>query len=927
MKPSKSSPQQSPFPLASAAKNNCEGEGCCEPAVDRRSFFRLAGFGAAAAASFQPLSAAQLTQSAAEALGPETQRILRDPVWPTLCHYDREHLERIAMPVGGVGTGCLSLMGNGALRDWEVVNRPAKGFTPVLSGGTPFFAIWFDDGERKGARVLEGPLPSNAYEGSHGSLNPTHHLPRFANAEFFAAWPLGRLELNQADLPLRVSLKAFSPFIPTDSGASGWPMAVLRYEVTNLSAKPMRVSVCGSLPNFVGIDGWETTRDWKGDRSPSGARKNRNRAGMRSPGAEGVLLDSEGVSRDAEAWGSLAIAALDVEPDTGRLSFRKTWTDPQWGGAMLDFWDDFAADGILDNRPEIEQDAPVASVAHIETIPALGAQVFSFAIAWHFPNRFAWNVREEKRSEEDRIGNYYTEQFEDAWDVLRRAAVDLPSLEKRTVAFVDTFLSSSLADVVKEAALFNASTLVTQTCFRTPDGKFYGWEGTADSKGCCHGSCTHVWNYEQTTAFLFGDLAWSMRDVEFNHATDAEGLMSFRVHLPLSRAQQFGKPAADGQMGCVMKAYRDWQLSGDENALRSIWPGVKRSLTFCWIPGGWDANKDGVMEGAQHNTMDVEYYGPNPQMGFWYLGALRAAEEMARYVGDDAFANTCAGLYQRGSAWMDANLFNGEYYIHLVQPPGDPSKVSQKLLVGMGARDLANPDFQLATGCLVDQLVGQYMAHICGLGYLAKQENVQATLRAILKYNYRETLSDHFNSMRSFALGNEKALLMASYPKERPAKPFPYWSEVMTGFEYTAAAGMIYEGMDAEGLTCIQNVRDRYDGLKRSAFDEAECGHHYARAMAAWAAVLALSGFHYSAVAGEITFASNAGDYFWSTGYAFGTCKVSRAGGAFTVRLSVREGSVRFRTVTLQGAGSAAFPETRTLRGGDSAEISIRADA
>ncbi len=149
----------------------------------------------------------------------------------------------------------------------------------------------------------------------------------------------------------------------------------------------------------------------------------------------------------------------------------------------------------------------------------------------------------------------------------------------------------------------------------------------------------------------------------------------------------------------------------------------------------------------------------------------------------------------------------------------------------------------------------------------------------------------------------------------------------MTGFEYTAAVGMLYEGMDAEGLACIQNVRDRYDGLKRSAFDEAECGHHYARAMAAWAAVLALSGFHYSAVAEQITFASNAGDYFWSTGYGFGSCKVSRTGDSYIVRLNAREGTVRFRTVELQGAGSATFPETRTLRGGDSVEIRIQAKA
>jgi uncharacterized protein (DUF608 family) len=881
----------SPFPLAADSRNPCRQPGCCEPAVDRRSFFRLAGFGVtAAAATFEPLAAAQLASPFQGDLRPEDSPILSDASWPTLRVYRGQHLERLAMPVGGVGTGCLSLMGNGALRDWEVGNRPAKGFTPVVSGGAPFFAVWWDDGAKKAARVLEGPLPVSAYEGSHGSENPTHNLPRFRDAAFYAAWPLGRLELSEAALPLRVSLKAFSPFIPTDSEASGWPMAVLRYEVTNISSQPLPVSVCGVLPNFVGMDGWETTRDWKGDRFPTGAKQNRNEAGRRAPGAEGIFLDSAGVASESEAWGSLALAALGVEPDVGKLSFRENWSDPQWGGAILDFWDDFLQDGMLDPRPAASQQAPVASVAHRETIAPGATETFAFAIAWHFPNRYAWNTREEDRQEIDRIGNYYTTRFADAWDVVRQAAAYLPELERRTVSFVKDFLSSALPPVVKEAALANASTLVTQTCFRTPDGNFYGWEGTADSKGCCHGSCTHVWNYEQTTPFLFGDLAWSMREVEFGHATDDSGLMSFRVHLPLSRATQFGRPAADGQMGCILKIYRDWQLSGDHAALERLWPGVKRALSFCWIPGGWDADRDGVMEGAQHNTMDVEYYGPNPQMGFWYLGALRAAEEMAKHLGDAAFAATCRELYEKGSAWMDANLFNGEYYIHRVDPPGDPAKVAPMLLVGMGAKDLANPDFQLASGCLVDQLVGQYMAHICGLGHLARPDNLRATLRAILKYNYRESLAGHFNSMRSFALENEKALLMASYPKDRPAKPFPYWSEVMTGFEYTAAVGMLYEGMANEGLTCIQNIRDRYDGYKRSPFDEAECGHHYARAMAAWAAVLALTGFHYSAVRQTMTLRVPAGLHFWSTGRAFGLCRVAAVGQRTEVELTVREG-------------------------------------
>ncbi|HOZ60284.1 MAG TPA: GH116 family glycosyl hydrolase, partial [Nakamurella multipartita] len=200
-----------------------------------------------------------------------------------------------------------------------------------------------------------------------------------------------------------------------------------------------------------------------------------------------------------------------------------------------------------------------------------------------------------------------------------------------------------------------------------------GWEGCCDRGGCCHGSCTHVWNYDLATPLLFGALARTMRDVEFGHATDERGLMSFRVHLPLSRAREWRYAAADGQMGCLIKLYREWRLSGDAEFLRRLWPAARRALEFCWVPGGWDADRDGLMEGCQHNTMDVEYYGPNPQMTGLYLGALRAGEEMARAVGDPEFAATCRDLFTKGREAMGRLLFNGDYYEHEIRPPAPGS--------------------------------------------------------------------------------------------------------------------------------------------------------------------------------------------------------------------------------------------------------------
>jgi non-lysosomal glucosylceramidase len=791
--------------------------------------------------------------------------------WKFLKHYDWDHLGKIALPIGGIGTGTVSLGGRGDLRDWEIMNRPAKGYSPGLA----FFAVSIGlPGKSRVTRALQGPIEFYEYEGAKGSIH--QGLPGFRNCSFDGSYPLGQVNLSDKDIPVRVQLRAFNPFLPTDPDASGIPIAILRYAITNATATEIQVSVCGSMQNFIGNDGVAAL---------AARNVNSYRTGE---GVTGILMSSDSVDRAAETWGTIGLSTPATEQG---VTNRTNWCSDGWATPLLDFWDDFSDDGKLKDR-SANVKTPWASLAVQKMIPAGKTRVFTFYITWHFPNRFAWG--------KTMVGNYYTTQYKDAWDVIEKTFRELPRLERATVEFNNAFCSSDLPSAVKEAALFNLSTLRTQTCFRTPDGTFFAWEGCNDHVGLGWGSCTHVWNYEQALAFLFGSLSKTMRKIEFGPETDSTGLMSFRARLPLSETPK-GRAAADGQLGCIMKMYRDWQLSGDDSLLRSLWPSVKRALEFCWIPRGWDANKDGVMEGCQHNTMDVEYYGPNGQMELWYLGALRAAEKMAAFVGDADFALLCRQLFRSGSEWTDAHLFNGEYFIHLFQPPADNSSIAPSLVVGMGAKDVQSGDYQLGEGCLVDQLVGQYMAHICGLGYLVKPEHIKTTLKSIMKYNYRPSLHDHFNCMRSFALEDEAALLMAVYPTRRLENPFPYFTEVMTGFEYTAATGMIYDGQVRDGLACIANVRARYDGRKRSPYDEAEFGHHYGRAMASWGAVLALTGFHYSAVDSSFEVKPNNGRVFWSNGFAYGTVSQQRKGGKRFVTVEALGGSCPIRTITIAG--------------------------
>ena len=195
--------------------------------------------------------------------------------WPVLKNYTGDHLAKIALPVGGIGTGTVSFCGFGAWRHWEVVNRPAKGYTPVGQGrAAPLFAVHARKaGEKPVTRLLEGPLPVGDWEGEEGSPIPNAGLPRFRDCTFRTAYPLAELALRDPDLPVRATMQVFNPLVPGDSDRSGLPVALVRVNLHNPSATRMQAGVAAALPNFIGEDGFELQLDeFRGRLFPKGAK-------------------------------------------------------------------------------------------------------------------------------------------------------------------------------------------------------------------------------------------------------------------------------------------------------------------------------------------------------------------------------------------------------------------------------------------------------------------------------------------------------------------------------------------------------------------------------------------------------------------------------------------------------------------------------
>ncbi len=830
------------------------------------------------------------------------------------------HLREIAFPLGGIGTGCVSLGGRGDLRDWEIFNRPGKGVDLPFS----FFALWArKEGEKPVARILERrllPPYGGGFGASRGGLSG---VARMEEARFRGEFPFATVRFVDSRVPVRVELQAWNPMIPLDPDNSAIPCALFAWKISNPGPEAVEISLAGSLFNPIGTDGIQI----------GGRRLGGNLNAYREEGRlKGLFLSSTRLKPRDPAFGTMALATTWKDVGVQTHWYRGGW----WDDAHL-FWEDFSRDGRLRQVREALPSAPGRSdtgtlVLHARLAPGQ-SRVLPFFLTWCFPNRVNyWNREKEVRGKW--VGNEYARRFENAWAAAAYLVKNLPYLEKETRAFHDALFSSTLPGYVLDALSSQVSILKTNTLFRDARGGVFAFEGQGDHQGCCPLNCTHVWNYEVALARLYPSLERSMRETDFLHNTLPCGHMAFRTLLPLGPWWWKHQAAADGQMGCVIRAYREWRYSGDTAWLRKIWPGVKAALEFAWKgpgkgcpswvkqvdPPPWDADKDGVMEGVQHNTYDIEFYGPNPMTGTLYLGALLAASRMARAAGEPGKAGEYERLYEKGRKKLEALLWNGAYYVQKVRvPPG--------VRVPEGLREPANPPcgpgcacnappggkapslgggeaapkYQFGKGCLSDQLLGQFLCFQSGLGYILDPGRVGKALHSVFAFNFRPRIGEFSNVQRVFALNDEGGLLLCSWPEGgRPALPFVYSDEVWTGVEYQVAASLAFAGRVEECLRIVKAVRERYDGLAWNPWDEVECGHQYARALASWALLEALTGFSWDGVRREMHFAPKlkGGEFrtFWCSARAWGTMEMVKKYG----RLQVLHGRLALKRLVLQ---------------------------
>ena len=827
--------------------------------------------------------------------------------------YSGAKTREISFPLGGIGTGCIGLLGNGRLADFELFGTPNK----KSSAGFTFFAIKAEkNGKLVDARVLntdsQGTRSGFDY---YTDENTSFHcgygygpgsdtmagVPHFPASDFCASFPFAKMDFSYEKFPGKVSMTAFNPFIPFNVPDSSIPAAFFEFEIENTTEENIDYTLCGVLENM--LSGAKNTFD--GDM----------KSNMKCIKFESVECKDDDGALDS----TINVHNLCLGTDCEDVSYQEYWYRGTWYDSLQVFWDDFCKSTVFKNRhydnPQAKSTGLIAS--HV-TLKPHEKKTIRFIISWYV--RFLMNYwtpipKNEGESDEDfRLKNswknYYCRYFSGSFDCAAYCFNHWDRLKEETALFNETLFSSTLPDEVMDAVSANLAILKSSTILRHSDGNIIAFEGSQRRHGSCEGNCTHVYNYAYALAHLFPDLERGLRETEFRYSMDDKGAVNFRAQSPLGRRPKEYFPCVDGQMGGIFKSYREFKMTGDVEWLCRMWPYIKKSLDFTFDPENdfkWDVDRTGVMNGRQHNTLDTELYSPNSWLQGLYCAALVAAAEMADIVKDKKSATEYRELFEKAKKYLNDELYNGKYFYQKIDLSDrsllEPFK-SKNYFDGTSIYDYYWSDehseikYQVGEGSSVDQMLGQWHANNIGLGEIFDRDKLMSALDTLYNVNFKKSMRDFFNPCRNFCINDESGVTICTYPEgaQKPKIPIPYAEECMNGFEYQAASLMIQSGMVKEGLEIVAAIRKRYDGEYRNPFAEMECGSSYVRSLASYTLLASMSGFEYDMHEGLISFNpyleySKDGYYkcFFAVGEAYGTVEV----GPKYVELQVLKGELK----------------------------------
>jgi len=697
-------------------------------------------------------------------------------------------------PVGGFGAGTFSRSYRGDFVRWHI--KPGVHKYEAVPGNQ-FAMFQRAEGDSEGvARVLNNSHPAG------NTLSAWQWDYPVGAGEYAALYPKSWFDYRWEKFPAHVVLEQFSPILPDNYKETSYPVAVYRWHAENPTSKRVTVSVLLSWENMVG---W--FRTFQRDLSGSLSAGNVNRAKQESLGggqmATGIVFDRNQIGPIKEEWdGQFAIVTVQ---QPGVEVTHQTTFEADGNGA--DVWTPFAKDGRLSNSEGswTSSGEPLAGAIAVRfTLEPGEKRVIPMVIAWDLPIFEFGSGRKWYRE----YTRFYGSDGQNAWAIARDALKNASSWSDAIDAWQAPYIKDESKPLWYRGMLFNelypladggsvwgrpvdakandASTYSFMECYDYPfyetlDVRFYGsmplikfWPKI--EKGVMREFADTVpqeerermiwiWKSQQT-----GQLTFRERKVAGAVPHD----LGVPEEDPFKQINQFSWQDTnhwkDLNPKFVLLVYRDFVLSGsaDTDFLKYTWPAVRQALAYMHQ---FDTNGDGIPENQGYPDQTYDEWvvrGESAYSGGLWLGSLRAAEEIAKKLGDAKAAAEYHELFLKGQASYIKKLWNGEYF---------------RYDTGSDYKD----------NIQADQLAGQWYANLTGLGDLVPREMQQSSLKKIFDYNVMKFADGSMGAVNGMSADGTLIILKSNQQV----------SEVWTGTTMGIAGLMLSEGMTDQAFRTL----------------------------------------------------------------------------------------------------------------------------
>jgi uncharacterized protein (DUF608 family) len=801
-------------------------------------------------------------------------------------------------PLGGIGTGFVEIRADGCFYEWQIFNsgawaQDARSTTAPPPPGPPYLRFMLR------TRKASDDVPQVRRLYLRSDENNLYTLPFAQDVESidYSAWfPMTGLRFNDQSLPVQVLAQVFSPFIPGKARESASPGFHVVYTLENTSNETVEASIAGFMDNPLASA--------LPDRRLTNAVSRKNNvttlfletaAETDFPSGIGSMCFSvtggehssicgtfqEYAAPDCCRWQTprvnyMLLSVLEELRNSGRLPNTEGGTDPTVGLPSMAQIDAMPDAEVGSKLKQLSSDALLARViadaraadsqinssqfnersllreVHNNLISkkgtprltwgtgALASSVklapgqkveLRFTLSWYFPHHLTTDGRE--------MGHMYATWYRDAADVNRFLCDHYDEHRAATETFARTLADTSLGDAMAFSWSSQLSSLISNTWW-TKDGSYAIWEGL----GCCGLSTTDV-DYQGSfpVIALFPELKLSQMKQIIAHQNNLG-------QVPHTYAGDVGRVDAgfarvDMNPQFVMMVYRDFLWTGDTDYLAFMWPHIVKAMAFTQ---SLDTDGDGLPDrDTAIQTYDQwRMRGTPAYIASLWIGALRAAVQIARAANKTDEAKHWSDQLAKASASFDEKLFNGEYYSLWVD-----GKIRDEL-------------------CMTDQISGEWFTSLIGLPATTSKDNLNHAVQSIFKYNFNPEFGLH-----NATAPKRGADLLALNNLQAGG----LWS----GIEFAFASFLMDHGRHADGVKIVEAIHRRYLRAGRP-WSHVECGGHYSRAMSSWATLLAATGFKPDIPNKSVAInPAVPGDFHapWVTSTGFGT--IRRQGGALSI--------------------------------------------